>query len=507
MTESMYTLKPVFDLDAKVEVPTCMYSLPVIQSSVPIAGVGQVKAGGGISLQRLEARQDAILSRLAQLKEAVQAYKESIGLVESSRGDSSQVGVTADLVVRCSPAHPAYSLQPALELLQGAGLPVYTACHTHSSLTGPLPPVLHNFLPATATPRATARLRLTLIWAEVGRDCQLMVSPLCQTAIRGEPNLLRYLARLFPSVLQYEGGARVAAADRALDAVAALAWAAPRDRQPLQRGLAIGLDKAGQDWLAGPRPGISDLALYSAVRQLGLQPELQPELAAWHARLTNSFTSTGQLPGSTSSADKTLQQKEKKLKVAAGEKKSKKAENKPATGKESLPSLKQSTSPGKLGKEQLFDFFTQNGIKFTNVDHPEVFTVEAMMPYLNKVEGAICKNLFLKDKKKNLYLLAAAHDKEVKLNDVAKSVGAKELRFGDESVMNEKLGVTQGCVTAFALVNDSPATVKFIVDKALVDGSHAFVNFHPMVNTATTCVSTKDFNKFLKLTGHTVLQF
>ena len=67
-----------------------------------------------------------------------------------------QVGVTADLVVRCSPAHPAYSLQPALELLQGAGLPVYTACHTHSSLTGPLPPVLHNFLPATATPRATA---------------------------------------------------------------------------------------------------------------------------------------------------------------------------------------------------------------------------------------------------------------------------------------------------------------------------------------------------------------
>ena len=39
-----------------------------------------------------------------------------------------QVGVTADLVVRCSPAHPAYSLQPALELLQGAGISIYTAC-------------------------------------------------------------------------------------------------------------------------------------------------------------------------------------------------------------------------------------------------------------------------------------------------------------------------------------------------------------------------------------------
>ena len=39
----MYDLKPVFDLDAKVDVPTCMYSLPVIQSSTPIEGIGMSK--------------------------------------------------------------------------------------------------------------------------------------------------------------------------------------------------------------------------------------------------------------------------------------------------------------------------------------------------------------------------------------------------------------------------------------------------------------------------------
>merc|ERR1712142_941789 len=71
-------------------------------------------------------------------------------------------------------------------------------------------------------------------------------------------------------------------------------------------------------------------------------------------------------------------------------------------------------------------------------------------------------NLMGKDKKKNLYLLAAAHDKEVKLNDVAKKVGAKELRFGDESVMLELLGVSQGRVTAYALANDKNKAVKFI---------------------------------------------
>ena len=41
----MYALKPVFDLDAKVDVPSCMYSLPVIQSSTPIDGIGMTKVG------------------------------------------------------------------------------------------------------------------------------------------------------------------------------------------------------------------------------------------------------------------------------------------------------------------------------------------------------------------------------------------------------------------------------------------------------------------------------
>jgi len=160
-----------------------------------------------------------------------------------------------------------------------------------------------------------------------------------------------------------------------------------------------------------------------------------------------------------------------------------------------------------MKKAQLFEFLDKNKIAYKNVEHPEVFTVEAMMPHLKNVEGAICKNLFLKDKKGGLYLLSAAHDKEVKLNEVAKKVGAKELRFGAEDVMLEVLGVSQGCVTAFSLVNDKAKKVKFIVDSSLLDGSFKMVNFHPLVNTDTTGVSTQDFNKFLQITGHQILKF
>ena len=129
------------------------------------------------------------------------------------------------------------------------------------------------------------------------------------------------------------------------------------------------------------------------------------------------------------------------------------------------------------------------------------------MPHLKGISGAICKNLFLKDRAKNLYLLSAKYDREITLSDVGKAVGAKDLRFADEGVMFETLGVKEGCVTAFALVNDRDKEVKFLVDKQLVDGSFDHVSFHPLVNTATTTISSKDFNKFLYLTRHKVVQF
>ena len=226
----------------------------------------------------------------------------------------------------------------------------------------------------------------------------------------------------------------------------------------------------------------------------------------WFHLLSSQFL--GATPGSGQAKVSTKAKspvKEVKNSPAKEVKKEKKSCGKPTIP--AAPAQAKTEVGGHLSKEALFAYFAAHGIEYSNVEHPEVFTVEAMMPHLAGVQGAICKNLFLKDKKKNLYLLSAAHDREVKLNDVAKAVGAKELRFGDEAVMLETLGVTQGCVTAFALANDTQKCVKFLVDSALMDGSHARLNFHPMVNTATTGVSREHFAKFLKTTGHTVITF
>ena len=120
------------------------------------------------------------------------------------------------------------------------------------------------------------------------------------------------------------------------------------------------------------------------------------------------------------------------------------------------------------GREQLMKILENNAIKWKCVEHPAVFTVDAMMEHLTDIDGLVTKNLFLKDKKKKLWLLTAVHSKDVKLAEVGKKVGAPGgLRFADESIMIEKLGVEQGCCTPLSLINDEQKDVRFIVDADL----------------------------------------
>ena len=100
------------------------------------------------------------------------------------------------------------------------------------------------------------------------------------------------------------------------------------------------------------------------------------------------------------------------------------------------------------------DWSLRNSI-FAFTDHPEVFTVDAMMPYLNQIPSgsAITKNLFLKDKKGGLYLLSALHDKPVNMNDISKRIKAPGLRFASEDILFETLGVKQGCVLCFDCIH------------------------------------------------------
>jgi len=151
------------------------------------------------------------------------------------------------------------------------------------------------------------------------------------------------------------------------------------------------------------------------------------------------------------------------------------------------------------GRAEFLAFLDGIGVAHTTHDHPAVFRVDEGHDIKASMPGAHTKNLFLKDKKGQLWLISARQDTVIDLKRVDRVIGSARLSFGNAELMQETLGVTPGSVTAFALMNDRERRVRFVLDKALADAD--VVNFHPMTNTATTAVDQAGFRRFLEAIG------
>ena len=85
---------------------------------------------------------------------------------------------------------------------------------------------------------------------------------------------------------------------------------------------------------------------------------------------------------------------------------------------------------------------------------------------------------------------------EIRMTTTSFAKADSRLSFGHADLMQETLGVAPGSVTAFALINDPELRVRFVVDAALMGFDR--VNFHPLVNTATTSISREDLRRFVE---------
>lgn len=151
--------------------------------------------------------------------------------------------------------------------------------------------------------------------------------------------------------------------------------------------------------------------------------------------------------------------------------------------------------------DQLCAYLTDKGIAFHRTNHPAVFTVAETASHRDEMIGHHTKNLFLKDKKSRLFLVSAEAHARIDLKRLHERIGASgRLSFGSAELLMEKLGVTPGSVTAFAVINDHAGEVTMVLDATLATGED--VNFHPLVNTATLRVSRDDLLAFFQSTGH-----
>lgn len=151
--------------------------------------------------------------------------------------------------------------------------------------------------------------------------------------------------------------------------------------------------------------------------------------------------------------------------------------------------------------DELHNYLADLGITVTTVKHPALFTVADSQGLRGDIAGGHTKNLFLKDKKDNFFLVTVEEDAVVDLKTIHTLIGAaSKVSFGKPEKLLEYLGLIPGAVSAFGAINDSDHQVSVILDEALM--RYEVINAHPLTNEATTSIQRDDLLKFLKATGH-----
>ncbi|MFA5075187.1 MAG: YbaK/EbsC family protein [Candidatus Babeliales bacterium] len=158
-----------------------------------------------------------------------------------------------------------------------------------------------------------------------------------------------------------------------------------------------------------------------------------------------------------------------------------------------------------MNEQILFDFLKNNNIEYKLFKHQPVFKAEDK-PVLSEnyatktIPGLQSKNLFLKDKNNNFFLVSVAEDKKVDLKTLNVILGCGRFSFGKAEELLELLKLTPGSVTPLGLLFDEQKKVTFVLDEDFIKAGSAA--FHPLRNDMTVTFDIKSFLTCMNKMGH-----
>jgi len=148
---------------------------------------------------------------------------------------------------------------------------------------------------------------------------------------------------------------------------------------------------------------------------------------------------------------------------------------------------------------ELFDILKQFKIPFEN----EIYKPQEERCFVD-ANIYYCKNLFLKDRKGQYFLVICHEDMNMDLKQLRKTLNAyRNFNFATADEMRSMLSTLPGGVTPFGLMNPKSADVKMVIHKSLVT-EDAWLMFHPFDNDIATKITLPSLMRFLKSFNHTV---
>ncbi|XP_043470842.1 aminoacyl tRNA synthase complex-interacting multifunctional protein 2 isoform X2 [Leptopilina heterotoma] len=303
---AMYTLKPIMsDINLKIE-KNVMYEMNNIHeiqhkiianddvvhhSSNEDTIVTEIKEQENCSeLNILEARQEKILSQLAEIKQQVAIFRDvlkqsnSNSIVKTSTVHTVHNPVTVDIILSANPKNPPFSILALTKIWKDSIFQIQS--HTHSSINESVPEFSLNDNKENKTQKNCINLRL--IWKDVP-DVRLNCG-LTKCPIDGEVNFLRYLCRVVKSH-SYENSnssiEEITRIDSILDFCHSSMFETTRQVEKAILRLNEHLTKG--PWLLNKsEPSVIDMAVWSLIKRLNLKLQ-SPSLAKWFQECEKKF--------------------------------------------------------------------------------------------------------------------------------------------------------------------------------------------------------------------------
>ncbi|WP_321388280.1 prolyl-tRNA synthetase associated domain-containing protein [uncultured Enterococcus sp.] len=136
-------------------------------------------------------------------------------------------------------------------------------------------------------------------------------------------------------------------------------------------------------------------------------------------------------------------------------------------------------------------------IPFEMIEHPPVFTTEEADRFIEGIEGARTKSMFLTNKKKTaFYLLIMDDARQLDMNAFKEIVETSRINMASPDALMEKLKLTPGAVSIFGLLNNTNRDVQVYFTREVLSEAH--MSFHPNINTKTIFLNTSDVLKVVE---------